>query len=119
MIDEAVLRSGRISYHFELTLPDFEARKEIFRVHLKNLKAPLGGDIEIERLADITEGLTGADIKEIVESAARKWFCDHVKRLGSGNNTLEALTARYFTEAVEEKLNQARRVSSLNEALLL
>jgi transitional endoplasmic reticulum ATPase len=119
MIDEAVLRSGRISYHFELTLPDFEARKEIFRVHLKNLKAPLGGDIEVERLAEITEGLTGADIKEIVESAARKWFCDHVKRLGSGNNTLEALTARYFTEAVEEKLNQARRVSSLNEALLL
>ena len=48
-------------------MPDLEARKEIFKIHLKN--KPLADDVSLERLAEILEGYTGADIQAISEEA--------------------------------------------------
>ena len=105
LLDEAFLRSGRIEYHLEVPLPDLEARVEIFKVHLSNVKAPLGEDVDAEELARLTEGLTGADIKSIVESAVRKWFYAHVSGSGGvsgpSENSLK-VGREYFIEAVEE-----------------
>jgi transitional endoplasmic reticulum ATPase len=120
MLDEAFLRSGRVGYHFALPLPDREARIEIFRVHLKNLKIPLGDDVDVEVLADLTEGLAGADIKEVVESAARKWFRDHITGKSHDDGGPEKLKMAYFTEAIEElKFSTINGRSGEVEALLL
>jgi transitional endoplasmic reticulum ATPase len=109
MIDEAFLRSGRISYHFHIQLPDREARKEILNVHLKSVNIPLGDDFDIEKVAELTEGFTGADLKELVESAARGWFYDHIKvRNADPNGDPEKLEMRYFIQAIEELKSNLR-----------
>ena len=70
MIDPAMLRAGRLDKKFYLPPPDFEARKAIFEMSLKN--RPLDFGIDYERLAKLTENYISADITElIVPDAAR------------------------------------------------
>src|SRR3989338_7620038 len=69
-IDPAVLRPGRFDKKIYVSPPDFEARKELFKIGLSN--RPHDKKIDFEHLANITEGLTCADIiEDIVESTAR------------------------------------------------
>jgi ATP-dependent 26S proteasome regulatory subunit len=69
-IDPAVLRPGRFDKKIYVSLPDFEARKELFKIGLLN--RPHNKKINFENLARITEGLTCADIIDgVIGSAAR------------------------------------------------
>jgi len=70
-LDSAILRSGRLDKKFYLWAPDFQARKELFEIHLKNAKRPHADDINFEKLAEFTDGYVAADIGAIVEEAAR------------------------------------------------
>ena len=67
MLDPALLRSGRFGRHIEISMPDFETRKEIFKIHLKN--KPLAKDVDYEKLAIALDDYTGADIQAICEEA--------------------------------------------------
>jgi len=67
MLDPALLRSGRFGKHIEISMPDFETRKEIFKIHLKN--KPLAEDVNYDKLAEALEDYTGADIQAICEEA--------------------------------------------------
>jgi transitional endoplasmic reticulum ATPase len=67
MLDPALLRAGRFGRHIEIPFPDFESRKKIFNIHLKN--KPISKDISIDQLAEQLEGYTGADIQAICEEA--------------------------------------------------
>ncbi|TFG18034.1 MAG: AAA family ATPase [Promethearchaeota archaeon] len=67
LLDAALLRSGRFGRHIEIPMPDIDARKEIFKIHLKN--KPLSNDVSIDKLAEILDGYTGADIQAISEEA--------------------------------------------------
>ena len=70
MIDPAMLRAGRLDKKFYLPPPDFEARKAIFEMTLKN--RPLDFGLDYDRLAKLTENYISADITElIVPDAAR------------------------------------------------
>ncbi|MCE1169576.1 MAG: AAA family ATPase [Sphingobacteriia bacterium] len=70
MIDPAMLRAGRLDKKFYLPPPDFEARKSIFEMTLKN--RPLDFGIDYDMLAKMTENYISADITElIVPDAAR------------------------------------------------
>lgn len=66
-IDPAVLRTGRIDKHVFVPLPDFDARKEMFMLHLSG--RPLG-DIDYDRLAQMTEGYIASDISYVVNDAS-------------------------------------------------
>ncbi len=68
VLDKALLRPGRFDRHIYLELPNKEERKEIFNVHLKPLKK--SEDIEVELLASLTPGFSGADIANICNEAA-------------------------------------------------
>ncbi|MDS0261700.1 ATP-binding protein [Haloarcula sp. S1CR25-12] len=70
-IDSAILRPGRLSAHFEVGLPDEEARHAILNVHLAAVPSELSGE-DLTELASHTAGLTGAELKDIVEDARRK-----------------------------------------------
>jgi transitional endoplasmic reticulum ATPase len=67
LIDPALLRPGRIERHIYIPPPDKEARKEIFKIHLRG--KPLADDVSIDELAEKTEGYTGADIEAICREA--------------------------------------------------
>jgi transitional endoplasmic reticulum ATPase len=68
LIDSAVLRPGRFDFFLEFPLPDEKARKEIFKVHTKG--KPLAPDVDLENLAQKTEGLAGSDIEVICREAS-------------------------------------------------
>jgi len=69
MIDPAMLRSGRLDKKFYLPPPDFEARKAMFEMHLKN--RPLDYDIDYDRLSLLTENYVSSDLEFLVNESSR------------------------------------------------
>ena len=69
MIDPAMLRAGRLDKKFYLPPPDFEARKGMFEMYLKN--RPLDFGIDYENLATLTKNYVSADIEFLVNEASR------------------------------------------------
>lgn len=73
MLDPALTRPGRFDRSIEVTLPDIDGRKEIFKVHLKPLNLDLSEhNIEeyAKRLATLTPGFSGAEIANLCNEAA-------------------------------------------------
>lgn len=68
VLDKALMRAGRFDRQIYVDLPDIKERKEIFEVHIKNLK--LDKDVNIEFLAQQTPGFSGADIANMCNEAA-------------------------------------------------
>ena len=67
-VDPALRRPGRFDREIEIPPPDKRARKLILQVHTRNV--PLGDDVDLDRLAELTYGYTGADIAALVKEAA-------------------------------------------------
>jgi cell division protease FtsH len=76
VLDPALLRPGRFDRHITVGRPTLKGRLEIFKVHVREV--PLDQDVNLERLAAATVGLTGADIRNIVNEAAL-WAARHDK----------------------------------------
>jgi transitional endoplasmic reticulum ATPase len=67
MIDPALMRPGRFDKIIEISVPDAETREAIFKVHTKRM--PLDKSIDLRKLAEATEGYTGAEIENICREA--------------------------------------------------
>ncbi|XZE46156.1 ATP-dependent zinc metalloprotease FtsH [Pirellulaceae bacterium SH467] len=68
VLDPALLRPGRFDRHITVGRPTLKGREEIFKVHVRDV--PLDKDVDLHRLAEATVGLTGADIRNVVNEAA-------------------------------------------------
>jgi transitional endoplasmic reticulum ATPase len=73
MIDGAVLRKGRIDEVIYVPEPDYEARREMFRLELDKCTLK-ENDIDFDKLADMTRGYTSSDITFIVKESSREAF---------------------------------------------
>lgn len=96
IIDEALLRPGRFDRILEVPLPDKEARKQIFLIHTK--KKPLEPDVKIDKLVEMSEGMTGADIAGMVNAAALSAIKDHVSKKGDKLK----ISMKHFEAALEK-----------------
>ena len=67
-IDPALIRAGRIELHIHLDLPDYQTRCAILAVH--NRDRPLDPDLNLEQWAELTPGLSGADLAFLSNRAA-------------------------------------------------
>ena len=67
-IDPALRRPGRFDREIEIPLPDKQGRLEILQIHTRNM--PLAKDVNLQKLAEITHGYTGADLAALVREAA-------------------------------------------------
>ena len=76
IIDEALLRPGRFDRILAIPVPDASARKEILNIHTK--KKPLDASVNLDKLVELTEGYTGADLAAIVNAAAMSAIKEHV-----------------------------------------
>lgn len=76
VLDPALLRPGRFDRHVTVDRPNQKARVALFKVHTKDV--PLADDVDMEKLANGTVGLTGADIRNLVNEAAL-WATRHDK----------------------------------------
>lgn len=66
ILDPAIMRPGRLERHIHFPIPAKEARKEIFRIHTEAMKA---SKIDVDKVVEMTENLTGADIRAVCTEA--------------------------------------------------
>ena len=71
LIDEAILRPGRLELHIEISLPDEKGRLQILNIHTKKMRENkvLDDDVDLPKLAKMTKNYTGADIESMVKLA--------------------------------------------------
>ncbi len=71
MIDEALLRPGRLEVSIEIGLPKEDGRVQILNIHTRKMKAngKLSKDVNIEELAKMTKNFSGAEIEGLVRAA--------------------------------------------------
>jgi len=109
ILDPAILRPGRFDRLIEVPLPDYRGRIEIFMVHMRRMK--LAEDVNIEELARMTDGATGAEIKAICTEA--------------GYNAIRAsrrfVTMEDFVKAVKKIMSKktVRKLSGKSETSYL
>lgn len=71
LIDDALLRPGRIEVHVKIGLPDKKGRMQIFRIHTDKMKNNnMMNNINISDLASRTENFSGAEIESVVKNAS-------------------------------------------------
>jgi transitional endoplasmic reticulum ATPase len=85
IIDEALLRPGRFDRILEVPFPDKEARKDILKIHTR--RKPLDNTVDMEKLVELTNGFTGADIAAIVNAAAMSAIKEHVATIIETNSS--------------------------------
>src|SRR6188472_1964617 len=78
IIDPALLRPGRFDRILYVPPPDRESRLQIIKIHTK--KKPLAEDVNIEDLADKTDGYTGADIASLSSAAVMLALREHITK---------------------------------------
>ena len=76
IVDAALLRPGRFDRIIEIPIPDKESRMEILHIHTK--KKSLDNDIDLGKIVELTEGWTGADIGNMVNTAALSAIKEHI-----------------------------------------
>ncbi len=78
MLDEAMMRPGRLDARIYVPLPDEPARYRLLEIYLNPEKLPLADDMDFGKLTELLNGYSGADIKNIAELAARRPFMEAV-----------------------------------------
>ncbi len=67
ILDPALLRPGRFDRFIEVPLPNEDGRREILKIHTKNMSFDEEADVDL--LADLTDGFSGADLKAVCTEA--------------------------------------------------
>jgi vesicle-fusing ATPase len=80
LIDEALLRPGRLEVHLEIGLPSEEGRLEIFKIHTAKMRQNelMGEDVSLPELAAMAKNYSGAEITGVIKSATSFAFNRHV-----------------------------------------
>ncbi|KAH9420747.1 ATP-dependent zinc metalloprotease YME1L isoform X1 [Dermatophagoides pteronyssinus] len=73
-LDKALIRPGRFDVEIQVSLPDFEGRKEIIQLYLGKIK--YASDVDLDVLARGTVGFTGADLENLINQAALRAVID-------------------------------------------
>ncbi len=91
LVDPALLRPGRLEKLIYVPPPDRQARLEILKVHTRNM--PLAEDVDLDRIAALTEGYSGADLAALVREAALMALRENIKA--------DRVCMRHFLKAKE------------------
>lgn len=81
MIDEALLRPGRLEVHMEVNLPDENGRRQIISIQTNKMRTNgvMADDVDLDELASLTKNFSGAEIAGLIKSATSFAFNRHVK----------------------------------------
>jgi len=102
LLDEALLRPGRMEIHIELGLPDEAGRLEILTVHTQAMRdnGLLGADVDLAALAHHTVHYTGAELEALVRSAQSYAMMEH--RHVDGTGPALCVCHTHFQTALDE-----------------
>jgi len=110
MIDPALLRPGRFDKIISIPLPDKDGRKMVIEIHSKDI--PLadqnGPDkIDFEKLAELTDGLSSADVASIANTAVSLVVHEHLDNAAPDKNLSDEETKK-VVDAIEKKAADAK-----------
>ncbi|MEM3094894.1 MAG: AAA family ATPase, partial [Nitrososphaera sp.] len=105
MVDPALLRPGRFDRIVFVPNPDRETRMKILQIHSEG--KPLAENVDLDRIADITDGFSGADIAAVANAAVSLVLHEYLAKYPTpeeaGKHASEAdVTMRHFEEAVKK-----------------
>ncbi len=105
ILDHALLRAGRFDRLLMVTPPDKNARLEILKI--LTAKNPLANDVNLQNIAEKTEGYTGADLAGVVSTAVMMAMEEHVDKYKTAEEvrkhaTEVKVTAKHFDEALKK-----------------
>jgi len=99
MLDSAVMRPGRLDQLVYLPVPDRDCRKAIFVANTR--KSPLADDVDLEAMADMTEGFSGADITEVCQRACKLAIRQNIDETSSGASEIcSQIAKQHFDSAM-------------------
>ena len=103
VLDPALLRPGRFDRQITVDLPDLVGRQEILSIHARAVT--LGSDVDLQAVARITPGFSGADLENVVNQAA----------LAAAREGKDAVEMADFDEAIERVVaGSERRTRAMN-----
>jgi transitional endoplasmic reticulum ATPase len=110
MIDPALLRPGRFDKIISIPLPDKEGRKMVLKIHSKDI--PLADKdsadaIDFEKLAEMTDGLSSADVASIANTAVSLVVHEHLDNAAPDKNLSDDETKK-IVDAIEKKATDAK-----------
>ena len=102
ILDPALLRPGRFDRLVHVGMPDLEARRMILQIH--TAKKPLADDVDLDRLAEKTEGFTGADLTALTNEAVMLAIRSAVAKNGENSEVMKSqkITMAFFEMALEK-----------------
>jgi vesicle-fusing ATPase len=108
MIDEALLRPGRLEVHLEINLPDEPGRHQILKIHTEKMRVNriMDKDVDLDELAALTKNFSGAEIAGLIKDASSHALNRHVK-LNTGT--------RFQGDASDMKVNRDDFLMALDE----
>ncbi|KAL2834964.1 P-loop containing nucleoside triphosphate hydrolase protein [Aspergillus cavernicola] len=108
MIDDALLRPGRLEVHVEISLPDEAGRAQILGIHTQNMRQTelMDPSVDLPELAALTKNYSGAEIAGLVKAATSFAFNRHI-------DTGKAV--RVKDDAPEMRVNHADFIHALDE----
>jgi transitional endoplasmic reticulum ATPase len=120
MIDTALLRPGRFDRIVFVPNPDRRTRKRILDIYVTD--KPIGTDVDLEKIADISDGFSGADTSAIVNTAVSLVLHEYLARYPTpeeaAKHASEAhVMMRHFEEAVKKIRTQRERKPEETRAL--
>merc|ERR1712061_476026 len=109
LLDEALLRPGRLDQLIYIPLPDLPARQGILESTLK--KSPVAPNVPLSFVAQKTEGFSGADLSELCQRAAKAAIRDAIaaEELKVGDDAMDEGTSEIGRKHFEEAFGGARR----------
>merc|ERR1711937_52746 len=116
LLDEALLRPGRLDQLIYIPLPDLPARQNILEATLK--KSPIAPNVPLSFVAQKTEGFSGADLAELCQRAAKAAIRDAIAadELKAGDDAMDADAASEIgRKHFEEAFAGARRSVANND----
>lgn len=104
LIDEAIIRPGRIELIIEIGLPTYQGRIDIFNVHTRKINSNFKEDYNLEKFAELTNNFTGAEIESVITNAKSKAISRvlSIENLADINVNEIVITSEDIIEAIKE-----------------
>ena len=91
-LDPALRRPGRFDREIEIGVPDRDGRLEILKIHTRNM--PLAKDVDLKKIAQLTENFSGADLEAVCREAAMLALRENIEA--------KEVHMKHFEKAIEE-----------------
>jgi len=107
MVDPALLRAGRFDKLIFVPLPDRAARRQILEIHFK--ERPLAPDVNLDRVADVTDGFSGADLAAVANTSISQVVQEFVSKYPTPEEAKKHAEEAMITQKhIDDAINKVR-----------